>query len=70
MLGGPMVAIPQWIDQPSNAKFVTDVWRVEIRVKVDEKGKATMKEIEKCIRLFMERERRLVIKNKIKFRKA
>ena len=62
MLGGPMVAIPQWIDQPSNAKFVTDVWRVEIRVKVDEKGKATRKEIEKCIRLVMEGERGLEIK--------
>ncbi|KAL5583564.1 hypothetical protein UlMin_016006 [Ulmus minor] len=56
------VAIPQWTDQPTNAKFVMDVWRVGIRVKVDEKGKATRKEIEKCIRLVMEGERGLEIK--------
>ncbi|KAL5578595.1 hypothetical protein UlMin_011037 [Ulmus minor] len=61
-LGVPMVAIPQWTDQPTNAKFVMDVWRVGIRVKVDEKGKATRKEIEKCIRLVMEGERGLEIK--------
>ncbi|KAL5578597.1 hypothetical protein UlMin_011039 [Ulmus minor] len=59
------VAIPQWTDQPTNAKFVTDVWRVGIRVKVDEKGKATRKEIEKCIRLVMEGEKGLEIKRSL-----
>jgi pathogen-inducible salicylic acid glucosyltransferase len=27
-LGVPMVAMPQWIDQPTNAKYIADVWRV------------------------------------------
>lgn len=37
-VGVPMVAIPQWTDQTTNAKFIVDVWRIGVRVKVDEKG--------------------------------
>ncbi|KAF9608428.1 hypothetical protein IFM89_009794 [Coptis chinensis] len=48
-LGVPMVAIPQWIDQPTNAKFIEDVWRVGVRAKVDEKGIVISEEIENCI---------------------
>ncbi|EEF32574.1 UDP-glucosyltransferase, putative [Ricinus communis] len=55
-LGVPMVAMPQWTDQPTNAKFVTDVWRVGVRVKVDQNGIVTREEIEKCIREVMEGE--------------
>ncbi|EEF32572.1 UDP-glycosyltransferase 74E2 [Ricinus communis] len=55
-LGVPMVAMPQWTDQPTNAKFVTDVWRVGVRVKVDQNGIVTQEEIEKCIREVMEGE--------------
>ncbi|KAF2325574.1 hypothetical protein GH714_030671 [Hevea brasiliensis] len=53
-LGVPMVAMPQWTDQPTNAKFITDVWQVGIRVKVDEKGIVTKEEVERCIREVME----------------
>jgi len=58
-LGVPMVAMPQWTDQPTNAKFVVDVWQVGVRVKVGENGMVTQEEIERCIReVMMEGERR------------
>nr|AFJ52959.1 UDP-glycosyltransferase 1 [Linum usitatissimum] len=34
-LGVPMVAIPVWADQPTNAKFVADVWYVGARARAD-----------------------------------
>ncbi|KAG5589096.1 hypothetical protein H5410_039610 [Solanum commersonii] len=37
-LGVPMVTIPQWTDQPTNAKLVKDVWKIGVRAKQDEKG--------------------------------
>ncbi|XP_062169630.1 mogroside IE synthase-like [Alnus glutinosa] len=56
-LGVPMVAMPQWTDQPTNAKFIVDVWKVGVRIKVDEKGIVTREEIEMCVREVMEGER-------------
>ncbi|RZC51081.1 hypothetical protein C5167_019503 [Papaver somniferum] len=58
-LGVPMVGIPQWTDQTTNAKFIADEWRVGIRVKVndDEKGIWTRKDLEVSIREVMEGDR-------------
>ncbi|GMY32882.1 UDP-glycosyltransferase 74E2-like [Fagus crenata] len=56
-LGVPMVAMPQWTDQTTNAKFTVDVWKVGVRIKLDEHGIATKEEIELCIREVMEGER-------------
>ena len=56
-LGVPMVAMPQWTDQPTNAKCIADVWHVEVRVKENEKGIVTKEEVEGCIREVMEGER-------------
>ncbi|KAI8567118.1 hypothetical protein RHMOL_Rhmol02G0096100 [Rhododendron molle] len=56
-LGVPMVVMPQWTDQTTNAKFVQDVWKVGIRVKMDEKGIVGRKEVESCIKEVMEGER-------------
>nr|AKA44587.1 UGTPg35 [Panax ginseng] len=53
-LGVPMVVMPQWTDQTTNAKLVQDVWKVGIRVRVDEKGVVGREEIEYCIREVME----------------
>ncbi|XP_077229712.1 UDP-glycosyltransferase 74E2-like [Tasmannia lanceolata] len=56
-IGVPMVAMPQWADQPTNAKYVEDVWGVGVRAKADEKGIVRREEIELCIREVMEGER-------------
>ncbi|KAJ8770568.1 hypothetical protein K2173_018059 [Erythroxylum novogranatense] len=56
-LGVPMVAMPVWSDEPTNAKLVEDVWKVGIRVKVDEdeaNGIVKKEEIERCIKQVME----------------
>ena len=52
-----MVAMPQFSDQTTNAKFIEDVWRVGVRVKADEKGIVKRQEIEMCIKEIMEGER-------------
>ncbi|KAL5583557.1 hypothetical protein UlMin_015999 [Ulmus minor] len=56
-LGVPMVGMPQWTDQPTDAKLVEDVWKVGVRVKVDENGIVGREEVEFCIREVMEGER-------------
>ncbi|XP_010069571.2 LOW QUALITY PROTEIN: UDP-glycosyltransferase 74F2 [Eucalyptus grandis] len=48
-LGIPMVAMPQWTDQPTNAKFVEDVWRVGVRAKADEPGFVAREEVERRV---------------------
>ncbi|KAL4193709.1 hypothetical protein AMTRI_Chr06g178120 [Amborella trichopoda] len=54
--GVPMVAVPQWSDQPTNAKFISDVWKMGIRVEVDEKEVVRSGELERCIREVMDGE--------------
>ncbi|XWS09465.1 hypothetical protein CRYUN_Cryun40dG0086900 [Craigia yunnanensis] len=53
-LGVPMVAMPQWVDQTTNAKFVADVWQAGIRTRMNDKGIITKEEIEGCIREIMD----------------
>jgi len=48
--GVPMVAVPQWSDQPTNAKFVEDVWCVGVRARRDPEGVVRREELERCIR--------------------
>lgn len=48
-LGVSMVAVPQWVDQTTNAKFVADVWKVGARVKMNGEGIATKEELETSI---------------------
>lgn len=48
--GVPMIAMPWAIDQTNNAKFVEDVWKAGVRVKVNENGIVGREEIEHCIR--------------------
>lgn len=61
-LGVPMVGMPQRVDQPTNAKFVEDVWRAGVRAQKDEEGIVTRKELEKCIKEIMVGERSEEIK--------
>jgi len=68
-LGVPMVVMPQWTDQPTNAAFITEVWKVGLRVRVDEKGIVTGEEIESCVNKIMGGERGKEIKaNSLKWR--
>lgn len=56
-LGVPMVVMPQWTDQTTNAKFISDVWNVGLRVEVNQSGIVPKDEIELCIREVMEGEK-------------
>ncbi|KAF7847035.1 hypothetical protein BT93_L3423, partial [Corymbia citriodora subsp. variegata] len=49
-LGVPMLAMPQWTDQGTNAKFVEDVWRVGVRARADEAGLVRREEVERRVR--------------------
>ncbi|XP_059632101.1 UDP-glycosyltransferase 75C1-like [Cornus florida] len=51
--GVPMVAFPQWTDQGSNAKLITDVWETGVRVTVNEEGIAEREELKRCIEMVM-----------------
>ncbi|CAH9128533.1 unnamed protein product [Cuscuta epithymum] len=52
-LGVPLVGMPQWTDQPTNAKYIADVWQVGVRVRVGDDGIVRSEEIERCIRHVM-----------------
>lgn len=53
-LGVPMVAMPQWTDQTTNAKLVVDVWQTGVGVKVGEDGVVKKEEIVACVKEVME----------------
>nr|AYR16607.1 UDP-glucosyltransferase UGT74AT1 [Polygala tenuifolia] len=56
-LGVPMIAMPQWTDQTTNSKFIMDVWRVGVKVQLDERGIAKREAIKQTIKEVMEGER-------------
>ncbi|KAK9997624.1 hypothetical protein SO802_022310 [Lithocarpus litseifolius] len=68
-LGVPMVVMPQWSDQATNSKCVMDVWKVGIRVKVDDKGMVTREEIELCINEVMGEKMEEMKRNALKWKK-
>ncbi|KAK1389426.1 Glycosyltransferase [Heracleum sosnowskyi] len=53
-LGVPMVAVPIWTDQRTNAKFVADVWRMGVRVDTDKNGVFKGEIVGHCIREVMD----------------
>ncbi|XP_049376602.1 UDP-glycosyltransferase 74G1-like [Solanum stenotomum] len=65
-LGVPMVTMPQWSDQPTNAKLVKDVWEIGVRAKQDEKGIVRREVVEECIKLLMEEEKGKLIRENAK----
>uniref|UniRef100_M1CHP6 UDP-glucose:glucosyltransferase n=1 Tax=Solanum tuberosum TaxID=4113 RepID=M1CHP6_SOLTU len=65
-LGVPMVTMPQWSDQPTNAKLVKDVWEMGVKAKQDEKGIVRREVIEECIKLVMEEEKGKLIRENAK----
>uniref|UniRef100_A0A5B6ZAG7 Uncharacterized protein n=1 Tax=Davidia involucrata TaxID=16924 RepID=A0A5B6ZAG7_DAVIN len=56
-LGVPMVGVPQWADQLTDAKFIEEIWGVGVRAKEDEKGIVRREELMFCLKEVMEGER-------------
>ncbi|KAK9941776.1 hypothetical protein M0R45_007470 [Rubus argutus] len=56
-LGVPLVAMPQWTDQSTNAKYIRDVWKIGVKAQTDEKGIVRVGEVENCICEIMEGKR-------------
>ncbi|KAL8502531.1 hypothetical protein ACS0TY_021609 [Phlomoides rotata] len=69
-LGVPMVAMPQFMDQITNAHFVEHVWHVGIQPKTDDKGFCLSKDIQECIEEIMEGERGREIRKNVTRLKA
>ncbi|XP_051130881.1 UDP-glycosyltransferase 74F2-like [Andrographis paniculata] len=59
--GVPMVVMPQWTDQTTDAKLVQDLWGVGVRVRVRD-GIVGREEVERCVREVMEGEKGKVMK--------
>ena len=51
--GVPVVAFPQWSDQTTNAKMMTDVWKTGVRVSVNEEGMVGRDEMKRCLDIVM-----------------
>ncbi|PIA27065.1 hypothetical protein AQUCO_08300035v1 [Aquilegia coerulea] len=47
--GVPVIGFPQWSDQPTNAKLITDVFQTGIRFRPDHDGLVNEEEVERCI---------------------
>ncbi|KAL6846762.1 hypothetical protein ACP4OV_024210 [Aristida adscensionis] len=62
--GVPMVAMPYWSDQTTNAKYIQDVWRVGVRVRSGADGMVMREEVERCLRDVMEGEMSREFRNK------
>lgn len=52
-LGVPMVGLPQWSDQPMNAKMMEDVWKVGVRAKKGSGEIVSRKEVERSVQEVM-----------------
>ncbi|XP_057783684.1 anthocyanidin 3-O-glucoside 5-O-glucosyltransferase 1-like [Salvia miltiorrhiza] len=53
-LGVPVVAVPQWFDQATNAKLMEDVWGSGVRVRVNEGGGVDGCELQRCIEMVID----------------
>ncbi|XP_028765422.1 UDP-glycosyltransferase 74G1-like [Neltuma alba] len=62
-LGVPVVAMPLWSDQRTNAKNIKDVWKIGVRVQFDEKGIVRREALKKSIWEIMKGERGSEVKS-------
>ncbi|KAL4588666.1 hypothetical protein LXL04_001558 [Taraxacum kok-saghyz] len=51
--GVPVIACPQWTDQPTNAKLVTDVWGIGVKLNKNVEGIFEGEEMAKCVEEIM-----------------
>ncbi|XP_057774670.1 LOW QUALITY PROTEIN: UDP-glycosyltransferase 74B1-like [Salvia miltiorrhiza] len=68
-LGVPMVALPQWSDQVTDAKFIEEIWGVGVRAKEDKSGVAGREELLYCLKEVMEERGHKLRSNARKWRK-
>uniref|UniRef100_A0A0D6QXT7 Glycosyltransferase n=1 Tax=Araucaria cunninghamii TaxID=56994 RepID=A0A0D6QXT7_ARACU len=69
--GVPVLALGVWTDQPTNSKFVTDVWKTGMKVRRRKDGSVGADEIERCMRISVEgKEGREIRNNALKWREA
>ncbi|KAI9111192.1 hypothetical protein K1719_017803 [Acacia pycnantha] len=52
-----MVGVPQWTDQPTDAKYIKDMWKIGVKAEADEKGIVRRETVKKCIEEVMHSER-------------
>ncbi|KAJ1403778.1 UDP-glycosyltransferase family, conserved site [Sesbania bispinosa] len=62
-LGVPMIVMPLWTDQVTNAKLIVDVWKMGVKAIADEKEIVRRETIKHCIKEVMETEKGNEIKN-------
>nr|KYP59358.1 putative UDP-glucosyltransferase At1g05670 family [Cajanus cajan] len=68
-LGVPLIAMPLWTDQITNAKLVRDVWKIGVKAVADEKEIVRRETITHCIKEILETEKGNEIKkNSIKWK--
>ncbi|XP_052478797.1 UDP-glycosyltransferase 74B1-like [Gossypium raimondii] len=56
-LGVPMIGVPKWTDQLTDAKFVEEIWEIGVRAKEDEVGVVRKDELLRCLKEVMEGEK-------------
>ncbi|XP_058093423.1 UDP-glycosyltransferase 75C1-like [Magnolia sinica] len=66
--GVPMVCLPKWSDQTSNAKLVEDVWKAGVRAKANEEGVFERGELKRCLDLVMGEDGEEIRKNALRWR--
>jgi pathogen-inducible salicylic acid glucosyltransferase len=53
--GVPVPNLGVWTDQPTNSKFLADVWKTGVRMRKREDGTVGREEIERCMRMAVDK---------------
>lgn len=47
--GVPVIAYPEWTDQPTDAKLLVDVFKISVRMRNEEDGTLSIQQVQRCI---------------------